>query len=106
MPCSKTFLVLTLTAIVLGAGGCGVTEPFIYKDDEYNRSVAGFGSELKDRNSVEICYNKRSTTPDVVGKMANAECAKFGKTARFQSHDFLECPLITPARAIFSCVEG
>ncbi len=78
-------------------------EPFIYDANEFNRDHVDFAKEPTDRTSVEICYNRRSTTPQALLKMAADECGRFGKRAVFERHDYLECPLMAPARAHFRC---
>ncbi len=101
---SKAFLAIAVATLALGAGGCQWTTPYIYKESEFNRTSASFNRELEDRDEVQICYNKRGTTPEALAKMAKDECAKFDKTARFVSNDYLTCPMTTPVRATFSCV--
>ena len=90
-----------LLVILLAA--CGGPRPYVQHVGEFNRNDPNFGKEIRDRNSVEICYNKLSTTPEIVRQMASVECAKFGKRAQFKTQDHLECPLFTPARALFLC---
>ena len=103
MRSSMLFSAVVVAILAFGAGGCQWTTPYVYKSDEFNRKSEDFGQEPEDRESVEICYNSRSTTPAVIGRMAKEECAKYGKIARFQSHEYLECPIATPVQAIFSC---
>ena len=78
-------------------------EPYIYKEDEFNRAEANFAKDPIDRKDVRICYNRRSTTPQTILKMAADECGRYGKRAVFSRHDYLECPVSVPARAIFLC---
>ncbi len=93
--------------LVLATGACGVVsdEPYIYKANEFNRDAANFGEELTDRDSVAICYRKRGTTPETVRSMAETECGRFEKVAVFNSQDLLTCPIGTPVRATFLCVD-
>lgn len=100
-PSSIVYPVILTCFLILG--GCGIAEPYVYKDSEFNRDRADFGKEPEDLNEVSICYNKRSTTAAAVRQLAEAECAKYKKVAVFRSHDLLECSLVTPARAIFVC---
>ena len=97
----NSLIALTLVALALSA--CTNQAPYIHNPNEFNRESADFAKEITDRDSVMICYAKSSTTVQDLLAMAQAECGKFGKEARFQKHDFLQCPLTTPARAIFSC---
>ncbi len=105
MPWRRPLFFATLLSAALFLGACAAPQPYVFKQDEFNRDAPNFGRELKDRDSVEICYNKRSTTPEFLRQMAAVECAKFGKRARFRDHDYLECPVFTPARANFACVK-
>jgi len=98
-------LALILAAAALGAGGCQWTAPYVYNSSEFDRNAVGFGKEIEDRDAVSICYNSRGTTAAAVAKMAADECGKFGKVARYEGQDYLECPIMTPARVTFSCVE-
>jgi hypothetical protein len=79
-------------------------QPYIYEPDEFNRERADFGKELKDRTTVDICYFTRTTAPQDILAMAEAECAKFGKTARYINSEVGTCPLATPTLGHFNCV--
>lgn len=95
-------------ALWLGIGfiltACAGESPYIYKAEEFNRSDPNFAKAITDRSTVEICYNKRSTTPDLLLLMATDECRRFGKRAVFLKHQTLECSISAPAQAVFSCV--
>jgi hypothetical protein len=78
-------------------------QPYIYEIGEFNRERADFGRERTDRTEVDVCYVTRNTTPQDLLATAEAECAKFGKTARYRYSDVLECPMVTPLRARFAC---
>ncbi|MBC8158515.1 MAG: hypothetical protein H8E94_04200 [Alphaproteobacteria bacterium] len=99
---SRNFLFLGL-AFALLAGGCGWAEPYVYDAQEFNRNSPAFGKELKDRSKVSVCYNRRGATPRQVLELAQVECGKFQKVARFTGHDRLLCPLFTPVTANFAC---
>jgi len=99
---SKSFLFLGL-GLALLAGGCGWAEPYVYDTQEFNRNAPSFGKTLDNRGSVSVCYNKRGATPREVAELAQAECGKFQKVARFTGHQRLICPLFTPVKANFSC---
>ena len=83
---------------------CSNQPAYVFKDDEFNRDSPNFNKEPTDRDSVQICYSNRSTTVDELLQLAEKECAIYGKTARFQFHEFFQCPLTTPARATFLCL--
>jgi hypothetical protein len=78
-------------------------QPYVYEVGEFNRERADFGRERTDIATVDVCYATRSTSAQNLLTLAEAECGKFGKTARYQYSDVLECPLATPFRARFAC---
>ncbi len=77
--------------------------PHVHDPDEFNRESEDFGTEPTTIYRVDICYNTYGTTPAEVRRMAQAECARFNKVAIFVGQDVLHCPMITPARATYSC---
>lgn len=79
-------------------------EPYIYNAQEFNRDDPNFAKKLTDRQSVEICYTKQTTTPEALLNLAGLACGEFGKKAVIRSQDMLTCPILTPSRATFSCV--
>jgi hypothetical protein len=93
----------TLTVLIacLALSAC---QPYIYQENEFNRERPDFGKELTDRTAVNICYFTRNTEPQDILAMAEAECAKFGKTAQYRYSEIGECPLTTPTLGHFSCV--
>lgn len=95
--------VVLCLAFVLALGACGETRPYIYKKNEFNREAKNFNKAPVDRDSVAICYNKLSTTPEIVFEMANTECGNYGKRARLTHQDFGDCPMATPVEAHFAC---
>ena len=86
--------------LALAVAAC---EPYIHQAEEFNRDRKDFGRELKDRTEVDVCYYTRTTSPQDLLAMAEAECGKFSKTARYRYSDVLECPMATPLRARFFC---
>lgn len=90
-------------ALVAVVAAC---QPYIHDPDEFNRERADFGRPPKDRAEVNVCYATRSTSPQDLLAMAEAECAKYGKSARYRYSDVLECPMATPLRARFACEPG
>ena len=93
-----------LSLLVFWLSACTDSVPYIFIADEFNRESPVFGMELKDRSKVEICYNKRSTTPNIVTQMAKDECGRFGKAAHFVSHGDLTCSISSPAKAVYICL--
>jgi hypothetical protein len=96
----RRFLGVLLVSLSTLLGAC---QPYIYEPDEFNRERADFGRERTDRTEVSICYFTRTTTPQDILAMAEGECAKFGKTARYLYSQTGECPLSTPTLGHFAC---
>lgn len=99
---------LLSVVIVLGisvlVGGCGSTAPYVYKPREFDRRSETFGKEPKDLENLSICYNKYSTTPQDILKLAQETCGKYKRVARYTGNGgFLTCPVMTPALANFAC---
>ena len=99
----KVFI-LTVVVVFI-AVGCTSSNPYIYKLNEFNRASKDFNRIPKDRKSIKICYSKFSTKLSDLQKMAQKECGLYGKIARFQEHDFLHFPLLTPTGATFICLK-
>mgnify|MGYP004238706311 CR=1 FL=1 len=95
---------MLLLAALLVLAACAEKKPYIYNADEFNRESPNFAKEVKNRSFVEICYNRKTTTPAKVKEMAEIECAKFGKRAHFNKHNTLLCSVTAPAQAEFYCL--
>lgn len=91
--------------LMLALGACELPPPHIHHPQEFNREAEGFGKEPEDTKEVTICYNTKTATPADVARMARNECAKFGRVARLKGQDALECPLLTPVGARYTCVK-
>ena len=96
--------ILTVVVVFI-AVGCTTSNPDIYKPNEFNRASTDFNRIPKDRKSIKICYSKFTTKLSDLQKMAQKECGLYSKIARFQEHDFLRCPLMTPTGATFNCLK-
>lgn len=92
-----------LILVALAVAACGAVEPNIYVDREFDRTREGFGVRPDDLAEVVVCYNTLWATPEEVADLAVARCAEYGKTARFRDHEYRECPLMTPAGAVYDC---
>jgi len=99
---SKNSVFTIASALWLAA--CTNIEPYIYNANEFNRESPSFAKELEDRSTVEICYNKRSTTPQILKQMATDECRRFGKRAHYYENKNLICSVSAPAQAMFWCL--
>jgi len=97
-------LVILFGIMVVALTACSRQEPYIFKADEFNRDNKNFAKELKDRSTVEICYNKRYTSPKILLQIATDECRRFGKQAHFSKSKTLECSISAPAMSQFWCL--
>ena len=90
--------------LCLVLAGCSAS-PFVYKDNEFDRSAPDFAGEPENISAVTVCYSKVNTAPEDVLDVAQAECAKVGKKPRFSNQDYENCPLLTPVSARFTCIK-
>lgn len=97
------WLIFLAAGLALTAEGCSWPEPYVYRYQEFDRGLVTFGKEPTDIKSVGICYNKSNATPERIAEMAKAECAKYGKVARYGYQKRLACPLTTPVEAVYLC---
>tara|TARA_S200000501_G_scaffold180290_1_gene169698 strand:- start:3958 stop:4287 length:330 start_codon:yes stop_codon:yes gene_type:complete len=97
--CISLFVLFLIT-------GCSNREAYIYDPHEFNRERADFGRELTDRTEVSICYHMGSTTPQMLEQMADDECRKFNKKAKFKKNQILICSVSTPALIHFDCINS
>lgn len=90
----------TMVALPLLLASCGSPlRPFVQSVKEFepeNRSTPAV-------TMVEVCYNRATTTPEAVRKLAEDACREKGRRAKFVRHRFLHCPLLQPASANFAC---
>lgn len=97
-------MTVRLAALAICISALSACASYIYDPQEFDRERPDFGRELKDRAEVNICYFTRASSPQDILAMAEAECAKFNKTARYQYSEIGECPLATPTLGRFACV--
>lgn len=92
------FIGLFLSAT--GLVGCA-SEPFVdgRREAGSTRTVGRSSASV-----VAICYNSRSTTPQVVWEMAESECAKTDRVPRYDREDVMSCSMANPTRIYFRCV--
>jgi len=88
-----------LVGVALLISACG--RPFVDSRREAGRAVA-VGVSNPDR--PVICYAKSVTSPSDVLAMAAEVCADTGRVPRFDREDHLQCRLMQPWRAFFTCV--
>ncbi len=68
--------------LAFAAAGCGLTDPYVFKADEFNRESPTFNKPLQDGQPVSICYNGFGTTDLELQRLADRECTRFGKRAQ------------------------
>ncbi len=90
--------------LIIPVTGCGLTGPYVFKADEFNRDSPTFNKPRQDGEPVSICYNGIGTTDFELQQIAEAECARFGKRAQFLSETVQRCPLLVPREAVFDCI--
>ncbi|UTW53298.1 hypothetical protein KFF05_08090 [bacterium SCSIO 12827] len=83
--------------------GCGMAKPYVYDSIAYNRDDPDFAKVPETRDSVTICYSKRSTTPAEVARLAAETCAPYGTGIAYVGNSYAECPMLTPVGAVFAC---
>ena len=93
-----------LAVFLLVLSGCADPEPYIFRSGEFDRGAESFGRVPTDVDTVDICYNRRATSPAELQEIARAECAKFDKVPRYTQGSFLSCPILLPLGAHFDCV--
>lgn len=93
---------MALGGALIAAVGC-VTQPYVYKLDEFDRDAPDFNRELVDRNTVSICFGRLFASRAEVTALADAECDRFGKRAVPRGDGFGACPLLTPVEARYDC---
>ncbi|MFO1127846.1 MAG: hypothetical protein U1E66_05340 [Rhodospirillales bacterium] len=95
---------LAAAVLTLALAGCGWTDPYVFKGDEFNRDSPTFNKPRADGEPVSICFNGIGTTDLKLQQMADAECARYGKKAQLVDTTVRRCPLAVPQEAVFSCV--
>lgn len=97
----RVSLFMVFCALGMGVlSGCG-TNAYVDSRREAGQTTP-VGTSTPDR--VAICYSSRATDRNALMQMAETECAKTGRTARFDGQDDFSCVLLAPTRAFFKCV--
>ncbi|MDP6604033.1 MAG: hypothetical protein QGG17_07560 [Rhodospirillales bacterium] len=98
----SAFAALVFVVAAPTLAGCELP-PYVHQAGEFDRSSPMFKKEPADRETVSICYSRRHTASETLLRMAQAECGKYGKVARYTESEYLRCPVLTPAIAHFTC---
>lgn len=94
--------ILLAVGLAVALGGCSRAEPYVYRTAEFDRRVLG-KAPVAVPGEVQVCYSKMGTSPDEVVRLAEEECAKYGKSAQFIGNEIYQCPLSTPITARYYC---
>jgi hypothetical protein len=81
--------------------GCARPEPFVYKESEFDRRNIARSAPVP--GVVQICYHGPATTAEAVLRLAEEECAKFGKAPQMIGQEIYACPMTTPVAAHYLC---
>ncbi|MCC7016540.1 MAG: hypothetical protein IT564_04995 [Rhodospirillales bacterium] len=88
-------------ALIAILSGCARSEPFVFKNTEFDRRT--FGRPASVPGLIQVCYSSTTTTPEAVIRVAEEECAKYGKMAQMIGQDISICPMTTPIAANYLC---
>ena len=90
----------TCAVILLLLNGCASPLlPFVLEAGEYQPDLRS-ATKIA---TVEVCYNRWTTTPEAVKQLAKDVCVRKGKYAEFAKHRILQCTALLPMNAIFEC---
>ena len=98
------FYIFAILAVLM-VSACAWPGPHIHQPNAFDRNAASYKQVPEDIDEVVICYNSQGTGSQQVKALAAAECGKYGKTALFQKHLNLTCPMFTPSSAEFACLK-
>ncbi len=94
--------ILLAVGLAAALGGCARAEPYVYRAAEFDRRVLG-KAPVTVPGEIQVCYSKLGTNPDEVVRLAEEECAKYGKSAQFIGNEIYQCPVSTPIAARYYC---
>lgn len=95
-----------LSLLLLQAGACSLTEPFVDRRREAGKTGAELYVGSSKADAPVVCYNGWATDFETVQKMADAECVKqgTGSAASLDGEERFSCRIMTPSKAKFQCV--
>ena len=90
-----------LAASLILLAGCGSSlPPFVRTIDKKYQPYWSLETTI---SIVEVCYNRLTTTPEAVKRLAEEVCVEQGEPAVCVDHRILQCSLVRPVGAIFVC---
>ncbi len=89
-----------IAAAIAALSGC-VNTPYVdaRREAGQREPVGASTSDL-----VAICYSSFAVAPADVAKLADSECGKTGRIAKFDHQDAWACTFVAPDRAFYRCV--
>ncbi len=100
-PASNITLFGAMCALAAVTAGCARPEPFVLNPSEFERRSIGKPARIP--GVIQVCYAANVTSADAVVRLAEDECAKFGKTPQMIGQDISDCPAVTPITANYLC---
>ncbi|OHC83785.1 MAG: hypothetical protein A3G73_07250 [Rhodospirillales bacterium RIFCSPLOWO2_12_FULL_67_15] len=88
-------------AFVFIVSGCARPEPYVFRPSEFDRKT--FARSASVPGLVQVCYTATAAPSDAVVRVAEEECAKYGKTPQMIGQDISVCPAATPISANYLC---
>lgn len=93
---------ISLFFTIFLVSGCGISKPFVDTRREAGKTYMVGESTI---DTVAICYNSMTFDAEKLKEMANNECAKTDRVAKFKKQRLFSCRFFTPTRAYFDCIE-
>ncbi len=99
----RSLFLSVLTGVLMAAGflsACSAFAPYVDARREAG-TLAIVGKSTPEK--VSICYNSSASSPEEVMRLAEAECAKTGKSPKFLGQNYWDCSLFVPTRVEYKC---
>lgn len=92
-----------LTAVCLLLAACTTQAPFVDARREAGKNYT-VGESTPD--VVAVCFNKYSTHSSEIIRMAQEECRKTNREAKYKGMKRWSCRVLLPHRVYFACVDA
>ena len=102
MNLARTASLMALLTVIVFVTGCS-SDPYVYREHEFDRTLVTFAKEPTNRDAIIVCYARNAPSRAEAGRLAAAECAKDGKTAVYGRSTYGKCPLTVPFEAHYAC---
>lgn len=104
MTTMRPFARLLWVPVAFAAAACQYPDAYVSTPREFDRSAPGFREVPLDRSSVTVCASPFRADDQGVMALADAECQRYGKTAKDPTVAFGTCPLLLASVVVFRCV--